>query len=164
MERLLSDILDSDPMRRADLCPDLCNVGEVVSRVLANIDLGPDHPVTTDIAPAMAKVDPVHLERIAENLLSNARNHLAAGVPIWVRVSPQAGGVLIAVDDAGKGVDPEIVSTIFEPFRRGADAGSRGLGLGLSLVSRFAQLHGGRAWVENRPEGGASFRVFLPST
>jgi signal transduction histidine kinase len=150
-------------MRRADERPDLCNVGEVVSRVLATIDLEPDHPITTDIAPAMARVDPVHLERIIENLLSNARNHLAAGVPIWVRVAPDIGGVLISVDDAGEGVDPEIVSTIFEPFRRGADAGSGGLGLGLSLVSRFAQLHGGRAWAENRPQGGASFRVFLPS-
>jgi signal transduction histidine kinase len=163
MERLLTDILDSDPMRQGDQYPDLCNVGETVSRMLADIDLGPDHPVTTDIAPAMAKVDPAHLERIVTNLLSNARSHLAVGVPIWVRVAPQSGGVLISVDDAGDGVPPEIVATIFEPFRRGAHASSGGLGLGLSLVSRYAQLHGGRAWAENRPEGGASFRVFLPS-
>jgi signal transduction histidine kinase len=38
------------------------------------------------------------------------------------------------------------------------------VGIGLSLVARFAELHGGRAWVEDRPGGGASFKVFLPST
>jgi signal transduction histidine kinase len=54
---------------------------------------------------------------------------------------------------------------IFEPFRQGGDASdpSPGLGIGLSLVARFAELHGGRAWVQDREGGGASFRVFLPT-
>lgn len=54
---------------------------------------------------------------------------------------------------------------IFEPFYRGSEDHSYapGTGIGLSLVARFAELHGGRAWVENRPGGGASFRVLLPA-
>jgi signal transduction histidine kinase len=50
---------------------------------------------------------------------------------------------------------------VFEAFRKGK-VDSPGSGIGLSLVARFAELHGGRAWVQDRPGGGASFRVFLP--
>jgi signal transduction histidine kinase len=58
-----------------------------------------------------------------------------------------------------------MADTIFEPFRQGPDAPqhSPGVGVGLTLVRRFAELHGGRAWVEPREGGGASFRVFLPA-
>jgi signal transduction histidine kinase len=55
-------------------------------------------------------------------------------------------------------------TAIFEPFRRGeASAWIAGTGIGLALVSQFAALHGGRAWVEDSPRGGAGFRVFLPT-
>ena len=54
---------------------------------------------------------------------------------------------------------------IFEIFRRGSAgvASGRGTGVGLALVAQFAALHGDRAWVEDNPGGGASFRVFLPT-
>ena len=163
MARLLADILDSDPMRTIDEHRNLCDVGEIVSRVMATVDLGRDHPLEIDIAPGSVAVDPVHLERIVENLLNNARQHVAAGVPIWVRATRRHDGMILSVEDAGTGVPAELTATIFEPFRRGRTSSVEGLGLGLSLVSRFAQLHGGRAWIETREGGGASFRVFLPS-
>ena len=76
-----------------------------------------------------------------------------------------AEGVLIVVEDAGVGVPPHLQDAIFEPFRQGPQAKSHspGVGVGLSLVLKFAELHGGRAWVEDREGGGASFRVWLPS-
>ena len=56
----------------------------------------------------------------------------------------------------------EMRATIFQPFQRGrGEQAAPGSGIGLSLVARFAELHGGRAWVEERPGGGASFRVSL---
>jgi len=164
MERLIADILDSDPMRAVNEHPDACDVADVVNRVLTEVDLVRDHPVEVNIAPVTADVDPAHLERIVENLLRNARQHVAAGVPIWVSVASCPGGVVFSVEDAGPGVPPEVAGSIFEPFRRGRAAAGVGLGLGLSLVARFAQLHGGRAWAEERVGGGAAFRVFLPST
>src|SRR5206468_5282301 len=65
---------------------------------------------------------------------------------------------------AGAGVPEDMRTTIFEPFRQGSETvlHSPGVGVGLSLVARFAQLHEGKAWVEEREGGGASFRVFLP--
>jgi hypothetical protein len=68
-------------------------------------------------------------------------------------------------------VPAELAGSIFEPFRQGQPSSAatpgkqgkkKGVGIGLSLVARFAQLHGGRAWVAERPGGGASFHVLLP--
>jgi signal transduction histidine kinase len=61
-------------------------------------------------------------------------------------------------------VPDELRKAIFEPFRQGKEVvqHSPGVGIGLSLVARFAALHSGRAWVDDRPGGGASFKVYLP--
>jgi signal transduction histidine kinase len=92
--------------------------------------------------------------------------HTQADVGIWVRVTEQDGGAVIAVEDDGPGVPSELQREIFEPFRQGPTASPHapGTGIGLSLVAMFADLHGGRAWVQDREGGGASFRVFLPGT
>ena len=70
------------------------------------------------------------------------------------------------VEDDGPGIPEEMREAVFEPFRQAPGsstaAHSPGVGIGLSLVRRFAELHGGRAWVDERPGGGASFHVFLP--
>jgi signal transduction histidine kinase len=73
-------------------------------------------------------------------------------------------GILLVVEDEGGGVPDQLKDAIFEPFRQGPGpaSASPGVGVGLSLVARFAELHGGRAWVEDRPGGGASFKVLLP--
>jgi signal transduction histidine kinase len=119
--------------------------------------------VHVDASPVQGEIDPPKVERIVENLLSNVARHTPAGTPVWVAVRPDRDGVLLSVEDAGPGIPPEIRESIFEPFRQGQDtvAHSPGMGLGLSLVARFAELHGGRAWVEERTGGGAAFRVFL---
>ena len=96
-------------------------------------------------------------------LLVNADRH-APRTPAHVVVSHDNGAVRISVIDDGPGVPEHLREAIFEPFRQGPSVSSHspGTGIGLSLVGRFAQIHGGRAWVEDRPGGGASFKVFLP--
>ena len=72
---------------------------------------------------------------------------------------------MISVEDDGPGVPSSKRRSIFGAFERGggeADASTPGMGIGLSLVAKFAELHGGRAWVEDRRGGGASFRVYIP--
>ena len=79
-------------------------------------------------------------------------------------MGPEGGGALLVIEDDGPGVPPEHREDIFQPFGQGAGPPehSPGVGIGLAVVSRFAELHGGRAWVEEREGGGASFKVLLP--
>jgi two-component system sensor histidine kinase MtrB len=94
----------------------------------------------------------------------NAATHAPSQTTIWARVEPDADGVVIAVEDDGPGIPDELRESLFNAFERGPSAHPKapGMGLGLSLVARFAQQHGGRAWVQDRAGGGASFRVWLP--
>jgi K+-sensing histidine kinase KdpD len=74
--------------------------------------------------------------------------------------------VTITVEDAGPGVSKELRETIFEPFRQGNEQveHSPGVGIGRSLVAKFAEPHGGWVRCEDRPGGGSRFRVFLPNS
>jgi signal transduction histidine kinase len=120
-------------------------------------------PIVLDTTDAVARVDAPKVERIVDNLLANAVRHTPEGTEIAVRLAQSDRGVVIAVEDRGAGVSSDERRAIFEAFRRGAHADATpGTGIGLSLVAQFAELHGGRAWVEENPRGGASFRVFLP--
>ena len=111
------------------------------------------------------EVDAAKVERIVENLLANAARHTPRERSLGRAWSPMGGGALIVVEDDGPGRARGRARTVFEPFLQGpAPAHSPGVGIGLALVARFAELHGGRAWVEERPGGGASFRVYLSGT
>ena len=98
--------------------------------------------------------------------LANAVRHTPSGTRLWVRLEEQEGGALISVEDEGPGVPPDMREVLFEPFRQipGSGNHSPGVGIGLSLVRRFAELHDGRAWIEERRGGGAVFKVFLPGS
>jgi PAS domain S-box-containing protein len=163
MDRLLTDLLDLERLGRGVSEPTRfpVDVGQLVTDVVHGADGLEGRFVEVVARPVVAPVDPPKLERMIENLLVNAVRHTPRDARIWVRVTAQDGGALIAVEDDGPGVPAEIRGSIFEPFRKGTADGP-GSGIGLSLVARFAELHEGRAWVQDRPGGGASFRVFLP--
>jgi PAS domain S-box-containing protein len=109
-------------------------------------------------------LDPDKVERIVEELLANTARHTPPGTPVWVHAERQGTGLLLAVEDAGPGVPSVMRTSVFERFRHGDTAPTYdpGLGIGLSLVLRLAELHDGTAWVQDRPGGGASFQVTLP--
>jgi PAS domain S-box-containing protein len=163
MDRLLGDLLDLERLSRGVLQTNRfpVDVGKLVRDLVAESDMLDGRVVGVDAPRVIAPVDQPKVERAIDNLLVNAVRHTPPGARIWVRVLPLGGGVLVCVDDEGPGVADELKAPIFEPFRKG-QAGTPGSGIGLSLVARFAEFHGGRAWVEDREGGGAAFRVFLP--
>jgi signal transduction histidine kinase len=135
------------------------DITELVRRIAQRAGFG-DVPV--EIAgdvPSPVRIDKLRFERILTNLLENAATH--AGGPIRVGVDTYGpGAIVLSVDDAGPGVARSERSRIFERFARGSAARHRvGTGLGLALVAEHAHSHGGEAWVEDRPGGGARFRV-----
>ena len=166
LETLLGDLLDMDRMARGILEPRRhpTDLAELAHRVLENANLR-DRSIAVDIEPVVVEVDAPMVERILENLLMNAGKHTPSGTEVRLAIHRVEGGAIISVDDQGHGVPDPLKESVFLPFERGPETPEHapGTGIGLSLVARFAELHGGRAWVDDAPGGGASFRVFLPA-
>jgi len=164
LQRLMLDLLDFERMSRGVVEPHRVptDMRKLVDRVLTQLEL--ERPVKVDITTGLqAEADPALLERVIENLVINAVKHTPPKANIWVRAFRLKNKVILAVEDSGRGVPKELRTEIFEPFKQGdVPSHSPGTGVGLALVSQFAKLHGGRAWVEDRTGGGASFRVTLP--
>lgn len=140
------------------------DVGELVRAVVGH-HAGTGTPrVEVDDPPPLVHGDRRRLDRVVENLLDNADKY--GGGAVRVAVLRRDGRVRLEVDDAGPGIPGDLREQVFERFSRGTSAGRRGQGtgsgLGLALVARHARLHGGEAWVEDRPGGGARFVVELP--
>jgi PAS domain S-box-containing protein len=168
LDRLLNDLLDLDRLTHGIVAPKRrpTDVAALAARIADDWGLLSGRRPQVVAEPVTVSLDPAKVERMIENLLANAARHTPPDTPVWVRVQRPAGGggVLLAVEDAGAGIPAELRDSVFEPFRRGPGTPTHapGVGIGLTLVARFAELHGGRAWVEERPGGGSSFRVLIP--
>jgi PAS domain S-box-containing protein len=166
LERLLSDLLDLDRLQRGIVSPKrrATDIESFVLRAIEEMDTQ-GREIEVDARPGSVQIDQAKTERILENLVSNSLRHTPDRARIWVRAEPKDGGLSLVVEDDGPGIPPELREAIFEPFRQAPGSSSEhapGVGIGLSLVRRFAELHGGTALAEERAGGGASFHVFLP--
>jgi signal transduction histidine kinase len=147
---------------------------EDVSALLRNVveqfqrePLAEGREVTCDIEEPLvaARVDRETLTRAVWNLLENAAKYSEAGTPIRVRGRRDNGSLLLSVDDKGVGIPPAERKTIFHKFVRGADAkraGIRGVGIGLALVQRIVEAHGGSVQLESEPGRGSTFTLVIP--
>ena len=165
LEYLLVDLLDVERVRRGavEVTRRRTEVLGLVERAVAACDLD-GRRVDISGAPLVAEIDAPKVERIVENLILNAVKHTPRPSSIHVRLDAEDDDLLLAVDDEGPGIADEFKARVFETFDRGPKmlSATPGAGIGLALVARFAEAHGGRSWVEDRPGGGASFRVLLP--
>jgi two-component system, NtrC family, sensor histidine kinase HydH len=99
------------------------------------------------------------LERVFFNLILNAAQATAPGGAVTVKTREAGGAVEVAVIDRGSGIDPKNRNDIFNPF---FTTKPQGVGLGLAIVSKIVDQHGGKITVESEPGKGSVFRVFLP--
>jgi two-component system sensor histidine kinase KdpD len=138
---------------------------EVVGAALSRLDLTlRERPVHTDVSKDLPLVpmDDVLVEQVLINLLENAAKYTPPGTGIDVRAWAEDGRAMVEVADHGPGLAAGDEDRIFEKFYRAAPPESRGAGLGLAICRAIVEAHGGRIWAQNRPDGGAAFRFFLP--
>ena len=179
------DIIARQSAHLAKIVDDLLDVGRLVSgRILLRrnlVDLAHasaaavatvraaeregEHEWLLELAPVLVSADPTRIDQVLANLLGNAAKFTPSGGRIRVRLAEQAGEAVLTVEDNGPGVRPDLLPHIFELFSRDAAAGDPGgLGIGLALVRRLVELHGGSVQAENLvPQGGARFTVRLPA-
>jgi len=116
--------------------------------------------------PLKVNGDMSHLMRAISNLLGNALKYGGDAPQVSIRVQRAAEGVKVSVADQGPGLAPSEISHLFEPFYRGqraSEAQIPGSGLGLALVKRIVESHGGRVSAGNGAQGGALFIIELPA-
>jgi PAS domain S-box-containing protein len=166
LNTIVTDLLDTERLARGVIEPKLQEiaVGRLISLLVWDSEAMAGRQVHVDTRSVSAWVDPQMISRIVENLLMNAARHTPSECQVWVRVLPEGDHVLIEVEDDGPGIAEQHRESIFEPFEHGpmTSVHNPGVGIGLSLVAKLAELHGGRVWVQDREGGGASFRVLIP--
>jgi PAS domain S-box-containing protein len=183
------EAIDRNARVQAQLISDLLDVSRITSGKLRlhrqDVDLAQvvDNAIETMAAAAAARgvvlekeiadpqlmvsADAGRLQQVLNNLLSNAIKFTPEGGHVRVRARLEESHVELSVHDEGQGIGPEFLPHIFDAFRQEEATGVRrheGLGLGLSIVKRLVEMHGGSVRVESPGPGlGATFTVLLPT-
>ncbi|XXF81551.1 ATP-binding protein [Myxococcaceae bacterium GXIMD 01537] len=156
LDALVGELLASSRLDFGQVAPRPLDARELAARALERAGL-PAETLGVEVADTALVADATLLGRALANLLDNARRH-GNGVEA-LRLQERDGLPAFCVEDRGPGLQPGEETRIFAPFYRkdrGAEAREAGsLGLGLALVQRIARAHGGEAFAENRPGGGA---------
>jgi two-component system OmpR family sensor kinase len=167
IDQLVGDLLASSRIDFSALSTTEISAEETARRAASRAGLDADAVVAIadEDRPLRVAADPTLLARALANLVDNAARHGGGARRLIVRGIEDR--VAFEVEDAGPGLPPGEEQRIFEPFYQG-NSGPEGapkkgaLGLGLALVRRIAEAHGGRAYAENRPEGGARIGLEIP--
>ncbi|WP_437308840.1 DUF4118 domain-containing protein [Sorangium sp. So ce388] len=167
LERLVRNLLDMTRLESGALAvkkewlPLEEVVGAALNRVEEHLE-GREVSIDLGRATGLVPMDGVLIEQVLINLLENALKYSPAGSPIAIRGFIEGSVAMLEIKDRGQGIAPGEEEVIFEKFYRGRGNGRQGLGLGLTICRGVVAAHGGRVTAENRPDGGAMFRVTLP--
>ncbi|MBI0315197.1 MULTISPECIES: HAMP domain-containing sensor histidine kinase [Streptomyces violaceusniger group] len=158
----LTDLARGDVSDESTEVLDLADV--VVAAATRARSRVPDIEVALDVTSVWVSGRPAALERAVLNLIDNAGKWSPADQPVQVRLRAEGASAVLEVDDAGPGIDAADVPRVFDRFYRADSARALpGSGLGLSIVQRVVDAHGGRATVARSARGGALLRVGLPA-
>ena len=180
------DIISRQTVKLRDLVDDLLDVARVTSGKIV-LDMKPvdladiarhavatlsasgrlaHHELDVETTPTWVRGDDTRLEQIVTNLLDNAAKYTPHGGRIALRVGADGARGVVQVQDSGMGIPPELLPRVFDLFTQGErtiDRSQGGLGLGLALVRRLVELHGGEVGASSDGAGqGACFSVNLP--
>jgi PAS domain S-box-containing protein len=173
MVRLVDDLLDVSRIThgRVQLDQAVLDLADVLARAVEQVNplinsrnhrLRLEQPAT----PLHVHGDADRLAQVFTNLLSNAAKYTPQGGDIGVRVGVRDGRAVLTVEDNGYGIEPDMLTAVFDLFvqgERSLDRGEGGLGLGLTLVKKLVELHGGSVSANSAGKGrGSTFTVKLP--
>jgi signal transduction histidine kinase len=170
INRMVDDLLEINRIANGKIRLDLhpLELAETVRRCLATLgERTQGHRVSVDAEDVWVEVDPVRLEQIVVNLLDNAVKYTPPGGAIDVRVWRQGARGVLRIRDTGVGIAADVLPRIFDLFVQGEPGtirGRRGLGIGLAVVRRLAELHDGTIDVASEGPGrGSTFTLRLRS-
>ncbi len=173
MDRLINNLLDMTRLESGGLLlkKEWQPIQEVVGSALhhfrkrlAGREVAVNVPATSSLVP----IDAVAIEQVLINLLDNALQYTPAASPLEINAAEADNNIVLQVLDHGPGLPPGKEEQVFQKFFRSHPAntiqGSRGIGLGLAICRGIVEAHGGTITAQNRPDGGALFRLTLPLT
>lgn len=170
--RLVDDLLDVARIARGGLALSRqplsldAAVGQAVRMVMPLLEQR-GHAIEVRVPPLTVLADPARLAQIVANLLTNAAKYTPHGGRIAVQARDDGGQIVLEVRDNGIGIEHDALSRVFDTFspsRRDAAPEGAGLGLGLSIVRKLVELHGGTVQAHSDGAGrGSVFRVRLPA-
>jgi len=163
LQAMLDGLLSLSRVRQDRANPRAIDLGEVLDEVVVALSArleGSGASVRRDRLPVV-QADPAMVRQLWSCLLENSLAHGGAEAPrVQVHWHREAGEEHLAFVDNGPGIDPDDLERVFGVFQRGV--GGTGTGLGLALVRRIVELHGGRAWAEVPSTPGAAIHFTLP--
>ena len=167
LEKLVANLLDMTRLESGaiGLKREWVPLEEIVGSALTRLEAKlADREVRIELPRSLPllSVDPVLFEQVFANLFENAIKYTPPNSPLCVRAKTSDNQVVMDVLDSGPGLPAGSEAQVFEKFYRGNHVGIPGVGLGLPICKGIVEAHGGTMRAENRPEGGALFRITLP--
>ena len=167
---LVNDILDLERMKSGKIILHKVksNLAELINEVIESLESIANEKELTIIYESLnieVFVDPDRMIQVFTNLLSNAMKFSDFGQSIWIRTQLNPNQIYIEIEDQGRGIPPNKIQQIFEPFQQVDVSDSRqkgGTGLGLAICRQIIEQHEGRIWVQSSSKNGSIFKLILP--
>lgn len=170
LARLVDDLMDVSRITtgKIELQKHDTNIRDIIDQAVESSDhhlQTKEHTIHIDCPSIPLRADPVRLQQVVSNLISNSAKYTPTGGNISISARREGGTVQIVVKDNGIGIDPDAINRVWDMFyqvRR--DHVRSGLGIGLTLVKRLVELHGGTVRASSEgPNKGSTFEVTLPA-